>query len=197
MPRSENYLVVDIETADLEFEDIEIKKYQMQKSIIPALHPFFSRISCIGVKPASGEPIILHGDDEADILKKFWDIVRSNPMAKIVTFNGYGFDIPYINARSVFNGINPSPGINTNKWRMGNSNHFDIMQALSMTSSFAWVSLEITARILDIPVPEDQIPSEDMPRLFKEGDWESIVKHNRYDLELTEAVYLKIRNAFE
>ncbi len=197
MPRGVNYLVVDIETADIEFEDIEIRKYQLQKSIIPALHPFFSRIACIGVKPSNREPIIFHGDDEKHILARFWDLVKSNPMARIVTFNGYGFDIPYINARSVFNDINPSPGINTNKWRMGNSNHFDIMQALSMTGAFAWVSLEMTARVLGVPVPDDQIPSEDMPRLFKEGDWESIIKHNTYDLELTEAVYQKVKGAFE
>ncbi len=190
------YLIIDIETADLEFEDQEVQRYLLEKNIIPALHPYFSRIVAIGVKPAGRDAIILHGDDEAEILTEFWKLVKGNQMAKIVTFNGYGFDIPFINARSVLNGISPGTGINLNKWNMGRSNHFDIMQAMSMTGNFKWVSLEMTARVLGVLVPADTIPSADMPKLFKEGDWASIVKHNKHDLEMTEAIYLKIKDMF-
>lgn len=191
-----NYLVIDIETADLEFEDSAISDYLADKEIVPALHPYFSRLSCIGVKRANEEPVIIHGEDEARILEQFWGIVRRAGAPLIVTFNGYRFDIPYINIRSVMCGIRPDPSINLNKWTMGRSNHFDIMQALSSTGNFAWVGLEMTARVFGVPVPGDTIPSEDMPGLFHEGNWEAIIKHNTHDLIMTEGIYLKIKDLF-
>ncbi|MCK4757711.1 MAG: ribonuclease H-like domain-containing protein, partial [Thermoplasmata archaeon] len=103
---------------------------------------------------------------------------------------------PFLNARSVLNGISPDSSINLNKWRMGNSNHFDIMQALSQTGNFAWVSLNITARVLGVEVPEDQTSGAEMDGFYKAGNWEEIVKHNTHDVEMTEAIYLKIKDVF-
>ena len=191
-----SYLVVDIETADLEFHDEAIKNYLAEKEIVPALHPYFSRVIAIGVKPQNAEPVIFHGEDERKILQDFWVMVKQAGAPLIVTFNWYRFDIPYLNIRSVMNGIKPDASINLNKWTMGRSNHFDIMQALSGTGNFAWVGLEITARIFGVPVPEDTIPSDQMPELFRQGDWESIKKHNEHDLQMTEGIYLKIKDTF-
>jgi len=191
-----SYVVVDIETADLDISDSAINNYLDEKEIVPALHPYFSRIISIGLKPADGEPQVYHGEDEAELLASFWKYVKYRPTSLFVTFNGYRFDIPYINVRSILNGIRPELGINLNKWNMNRSNHFDIMQGLSQFGVFSWVSLEITARTLGVPVPDDIIPSEKMPDLYRAGDWESIVRHNTHDILMTEAIYLKIRDTF-
>ena len=196
MTTGESYLVIDIETAGLDPSDIEVQKYLIEKNIVPALHPFFSKVIAIGLKKPREDPVILHGDDEAKLLREFWGHIRASPLAMIVTFNGYGFDMPFLNARSVMNGISPEESINLNKWRMGHSNHFDIMQALSQTGNFAWVSLDITARVLGVPVPEDQTSGAEMGDLYKAGNWDEIVKHNTYDVEITEAIYLKIKDVF-
>ena len=71
MTNGERYLVIDIETAGLDSSDLEIQKYLIEKNIVPALHPFFSKVIAIGLKKSGEEPVILHGDDEAKILKEF------------------------------------------------------------------------------------------------------------------------------
>ncbi len=196
MSNGKSYLVVDIETAGLDFEDQGVLDYLEEKDIVPALHPYFSRVISIGLKQSGGEPVVLHGEDEKKLLQDFWAYLRESQAMLIVTFNGYRFDIPFLNVRSVMNGIKPDTSINLNKWTMGRSNHFDIMQALSGTGVFSWVRLEITAKIFGVPVPEDTIPSDQMPVLFRQGDWDSIIKHNTHDIMMSEAIYLKIRDLY-
>jgi DNA polymerase elongation subunit (family B) len=178
-----DYVTLDIETVPLpevyDPKDPNVLDYLMSKetSRIMGFHPVFSKIIVVGIKEPDDEPIIYDGDDERRILSDVWDYFDDHRGVKIVTFNGYGFDVPFIKVRSFINEIQPTIDINTNKWMMEGSNHFDCMLAFSHKDTFLWVSLEILCRLHGIEVPEDKIESREVMAYYRSGDWESIRQH--------------------
>jgi len=186
---------VDIETTPLEFDNKEIINYLMDKSFSRFSHPFFGKIITIGIKKENEEPIFFYGNDEKEILTKFWQFLSENKIDKIVTWNGYGFDIPFINIRSVMNQIKKTKNVNLNKWRMSEvgSNHMDCMQFFSSTGEFQFIALEIACRLMGIEVPKDRIRGEDIEKLFRKGEWDPIINKNKEDLSMLEKLYQKIQ----
>ncbi|MEM2925390.1 MAG: hypothetical protein QXJ68_06835, partial [Methanocellales archaeon] len=67
-----------------------------------------------------------------------WNYLSKFNPDLIVSFNGYRFDIPFLYVRSLLNEVKPSLPINTNKYNMDRSNHFDCMLVLSHNDVFPW-----------------------------------------------------------
>ncbi len=150
----------------------------------------------VGLLDEGDSPVLISGDNEAEILSEFWAQLDRIQPNLIVTFNGMEFDVPFLKLRSISNGMRPSFPIATNKWQMETSNHFDCMHALSMKGSFSWVSLEMACRLLGIGIPGDRVKATQLGELYKVKDWESIRKRTGQDLRLTEQLFLKIRPFF-
>jgi len=186
------YLILDIETAPLKYEDEKILDYLMDKQIDRHFHPLFSKLIAIGVKRNGCEPNFFFGDDESKILTDFWNYLTDLHPPLIVTFNGYGFDVPFINVRSIVNGVKIGKNINLNKWKMMSSDHFDCMLFLSTEAGFTWVSLEVACRVFGISIPPKRIPSSQICERYQEKDWETIKDHSRQDLILTEELFKKL-----
>jgi len=187
-----NHLVIDIETVPIDIKDEMIREYLMDKQISKearSLHPLYSKIICIVVK--GREEIVLTGE-EKNILEKFWNIAREYDY--FVTHNGYGFDIPFIIIRSAINKIKYSSKIQLNKYTMNNSNHFDTMLFFSQNGVFFNVRLDVIARSLGIDVGEDRFSGREVERLFNEGRMDEIIKHCKEDVEITEKIWLFLRN---
>lgn len=189
------YITLDIETAPLVIEDKLVLEYLISRQFAVSLHPAFSKIIVIGMKEQNGDPFSLYGDDERELLEDFWSYLYRKKPGKGVTFNGYGFDIPFIYIRSLINGIKRLPiyEINRNKWCMEKSNHFDCMLALSGANSFHYVSLDILCRLFGIPVSESRLTPKEMARHYRNKEWEPIVEYNREDVILTEKLYERIK----
>lgn len=189
-----DYVTLDIETVALpEAFEPKVLDYLMRKETakLIGLHPVFSKIIAVGIKEPNNEPNIFWGDDERKILSDTWSYFDAHRGVRIVTFNGYGFDIPFIKVRSLINGIKPTMLIETNKWRMEGANHFDLMLAFSHIDTFLWVSLEALCRLYGIEVPEDKLGGEKVVAYYRRGDWDSIMKHIGQDLVMTEELYKK------
>jgi len=191
--QTKKYMVLDIEVVPENFENIMINEYLMDKNFPRKIHPLFSRILVIGLKFMNEKTELLYPKDEKELLSRFWETMRKDKPNTIVTFNGYNFDIPFLQIRSSIKGVKPAMEINPSKWKSGNSNHFDCMQVLSANQTFLNVALEISCQILGIPVPENRLSGENVPKLYKAGDLDAIVEHCRQDVELTEQLYLKLR----
>lgn len=188
--KTDSCIFVDIETAPLDLIDKEITRYLIFKQT-NTLNPIFSRIIVIGTKEPGKAPKQFHGENEKKILEDFWkEIANRNPL-RVVTFNGYNFDIPFIYVRSRINKVRPTVEICTYKYRMEKSNHFDCMLALSHLSAFPWVSLEILCKAHGIPVPANRESSETIADLYEKRNWKAILEHNKGCLELTEKLYEK------
>lgn len=183
-------IFVDIEIAPLDLTNKDIVRYLIFKQT-NTLNPIFSKIIVIGTKEMGKVPKQFHGENEKEILKKFWDEVANRHPLKIITFNGYGFDIPFIYVRSRINKVRPTVEICTYKYKMDRSNHFDCMLALSHIDKFTWMSLEILCKAHGIPVPEERESGDIIANLYEKRDWRAILEHNEDCLELTEKLYEK------
>ena len=162
-----------------------------------AFHPLFSRVICVGLKRLGEEAQICLGEDERALLAWLWaELARTlpTPEAPLVTYNGYGFDLPFLGVRSALWGLPPTVGLNLNPWRMEGSNHLDLMRFLCGGQAFCWVPLGVACAQLGIEVPEEAftVRGEDMACLYEQGEWEAIRRHNELDLELTEALYFRL-----
>ena len=79
--------------------DIE-KKRQEQISKM-ALNPLWGKIACIGYY--NDEYAFCDIDDEKSMLETFLDYINKNSGSVLVTYNGLGFDLPFIAKRIVIN----------------------------------------------------------------------------------------------
>jgi len=190
-----NHLVIDIETVPLELKDETIREYLMDKQIskeMRSLNPLYSKIICICLKSKDKEAVEIAGDNEKELLERFWFTVRDYSL--FVTHNGYGYDIPFIMVRSIINKVKPTININLNKFQMNTSNHFDTMLFFSQNGAFTNPRLDIVAKTCNLQIPENRFDGREVERLYKEGKIEQIKKHCREDVEITERIYLFIKN---
>ena len=186
-----SYLIVDIETVPLEILDENIWIYLSEKATTRTMHPVFSKIIVIGLKQPRLDPIMLSGNTEKEILNEFWKKVGEIKPIKFITYNGYKFDIPFILVRSAINNITPTIEINTNKWYMEDSNHYDCMLALSYKENFLNVALDIVCKMFSINVV-DKISGNEIEAYYKRNDWDPIIHRCLQDVILTEKLYKKI-----
>ena len=189
------YITIDIETVPLEIKHEDIKTYLMDKKISKerrSLDPNYSKIITIGIKEPNKEVKLMSGDDEKEILTEFWNILKENKDAILVTHNGYQFDIPFILIRSVINKIKIPIPINTNRWAMEKSNHFDTMMFFSQYGTFTNPNLGILGKMHGLDVPKNRISGADVEKLYKNGEWEKIKNHCKEDIEILEKLFEKL-----
>jgi len=196
MTLSNEYLIFDIETVPIAFDDRDIIDYLIAKQTDRSFHPFFAKIVAIGVKRPGQDPITWAADDEKQLLEEFWTFIGANRPRLFVSFNGMGFDVPFLVTRSIVHDVVPTIVIDTNKWRLEQGNHFDLMIALTDKWGMGWVKFEIMSRVMGIDIPADAIAGHQVADLHEAGDWDSIKKHNQQDLEITEQLFLKVRKFF-
>src|SRR3989344_639113 len=189
-----NYIMLDIETVPTEIKHEDIKNYLMDKKIsreARSLDPNYSKIINIGLKPLNQETIIFFGD-EKHILEELWKFLSNNSGSVVVTHNGYGFDVPFLILRSCVNKVRITVDINTNKWNMKNSNHFDTMQFFSHYGTFINPNLEILGKMNNVDINKPRVTGSEVERLYKEGKFEEIQEHCRQDLEILERVFKEL-----
>ncbi len=189
------YLCLDIETVPLTITDDNIKNYLMDKKISKearSLDPNYSKIITIALKMKDKEAFVLYGDDEKQLLNKFWYIVKGHPNALFITHNGYKFDIPFLNIRSIVNNVSIPISINLNRWRMESSNHFDTMLFFSQYETFTNPNLEILGRLHNLEISRERITGQDIEKFYLKKDWETIKQHCKEDVEILEKLFNKL-----
>lgn len=190
---SENYVLIDIETVPLKFEQEEILNYLIEKRFPRGRHPAFSKIFVIGLKEQSKETIIFRNENEKEILEEFWKKLEEINPDRIVTWNGFRFDVPFLEVRSRINGIKIPLEIEKNKWNMFDSNHIDCMWLLSgMNKDFKWIRLDIASTLLGIE-HNRKVTGREIEKLYRENDWETIENHCKEDLRMLEEIYKKLK----
>jgi len=188
-----NYIFLDIETVPLEIKDDSVKMYFMDNKITKenrAFNPVYSKVVCICVKKKNEESIVFSGE-EREILEKFINYLSENKESVFVTYNGYGFDIPFLKVRTALNKMKFPFEINSNKFRMENSNHFDVMLFLSQ-GIFTNTRLDVVARMNGVEIPSERIIGKEVERLYFEGNIERIKEHCKKDLDILEKLFDKI-----
>lgn len=209
-----NTLTFDIETiptpdeelSDIQKEEIERKvdKYLERspqadpmevKNLIMGTSPYFGKIVVIGIHKvtALAEKSYYIIGEEKDILLKFWkDIATFNGI--FVSYNGLGFDVPFINKRSMKHGLFPSNRKFLKTYRFSQDNHFDVKDVISDYDRYAAPTLHLACDLLGIPSPkEGEVKASEVAKAYAEGKIIPIAEYCVRDTVATYKAFKKLK----
>lgn len=209
-------VVFDIETVGVDFKslDEEVQKYFLRfaktKEEITAVHestsffPLTGEVVAIGMLnpdsdkgavyyqwPADDPPLPFEADgfkyetgSEAGILKKFWETVKD--YKTIVTFNGRGFDCPFILLRSSVHKIKPTKELMPNRY---GDQHIDLMDRLTFYGATRRFSLDMYTRMYGIKSPKGLMTGYEVGDNFRAGKYREIAEYCAGDLRATAEIF--------
>ncbi|MDA0986720.1 MAG: ribonuclease H-like domain-containing protein [Bacteroidetes bacterium] len=214
-----NKVVVDIETVGIDFEtlDSDQQKYLLKfaKSEEDAaqikqqlnLYPLTAQIVAIGLlDPDTEKGIILFqsdkvenyfsednkitfsSDSEKNIVTTFWSIMQN--CNKIITFNGRGFDAPFLMIRSAMLDIKTTVNLMPNRY--STDKHIDLLDQLTFYSATRKFSLDFYCKQFGIESPKSHgITGLDMNKMFNDKKFKEIAEYCLWDLKATAQLYHK------
>jgi DNA polymerase elongation subunit (family B) len=128
---------------------------------------------------------------EEEMLQEFWRVATQYDT--FVTFNGRGFDIPFILLRSAVYGIRPTRDLMSNRY-LGSQRgvtHVDLLDQLTFYgATMRRPSLHLVCRSWGIKSPKaDGVTGDDVAGLYHAGRYLDIARYNVGDLHATRDVY--------
>jgi len=206
-------IILDIETAGKDFESLdsatqeyllryaetEDEKEEIKDRL--SFYPLTGEIVTIGLLDPDtqkgriffqnmGDPLLPFEEDsilfetgtEKEILIKFWDVIRN--FDQLITFNGRGFDCPFILIRSALYRIKPKKELMPSRY---NDSHIDLLDQLTFYGALRRkFSLDMWCRAFGIKSPkEGGISGDEVKELFKAGRYLDIAKYCVGDLRAT------------
>lgn len=212
-------LIVDIETVGCDFDALDdvskeyLLKYAGTEEEIEAeknglaLSPLTGEIAAIGMletdtdngavyfqspgvemEPAKEGDIKYFADTEEGILKRFWEVMEK--YSQIITFNGRGFDAPFLMIRSAVHKIRPPKNIMPYRYS-DTSAHLDLYDHLTFYGSARRkFSLHMCCTAFGIKSPKAEgVSGQDVAELFKEGKYLDIAHYCVRDLHATKELF--------
>jgi len=216
----EKILFLDVETvpmlpnySDLS-EDWQIlwdkkAKYLIKEDELPSdiyqragIYAEFGKIICISVGGINKRKEIkihsFYGDDEAEILTNFAQLLNKHYKTEehfLAAHNGKEFDYPYIARRMLVNKISLPKLLNIAGKKPWEIKHIDTLELWKFGDYKHYTSLELLAKLFDIPTPKDDITGADVSKVYyEEKNLERIVKYCEKDVITLIKLYLSQNN---
>jgi predicted PolB exonuclease-like 3'-5' exonuclease len=145
-----------------------------------SFHPHLGWICCISAVRGDAndmeEPkswMTASPDEEEELLDRFWADVhaigrhhdRNREELQWVPFNGKNFDVPFLTARTVANGLAPTRKDITNTYPYDHDPHADLM-GIWQSSNY---SLEELCSFLGVDAPKDEVDGSMVAELTRDG----------------------------
>ena len=176
-------------------KEYTLEEYYYEKA---PLYAPFGRVVTIVVGRIKDNKIYLKSYasyDEKELLEDFNRdlelVYQSNPKTRFVSFNGVGFDTPYLEKRSIINGVKPA--------NLLQESHLEPWKVTQLDLSKIWKgnafypdSLVAVATALGLPSPKDALDGSEVSNAFYEKRLPEIVKYCLKDVETTARVYRKL-----
>jgi hypothetical protein len=211
-------IVIDIETIGKDFESFDemsqeylLKYAETDEEIAEAkealsFSPLTGEIVAIGMlnpdtdkgavyfqapdtptEPFDEEGIQFAADTEEGILKRFWEAVRHYD--QIITFNGRGFDAPFLMIRSAIHKLQPSKELMPNRY--SSLSHVDLLDQLTFFGSVRRkFSLHMWCKAFGIKSPKEEgVTGHEVKSLFNEGRYTDIARYCVGDLHATKDLF--------
>lgn len=134
------------------------------------------------------ELIEYESGSEIEILKKFWEDVRL--YKQFISFNGRGFDCPFLMLRSAILGIKPTRNLMPSRF---DNEHIDLLEKLTFSGATRRFSLDFYCRAFGIPSPKVRFSGPQMNQLFVEGKYREIAQYCLDDVRATAELYRRWR----
>ena len=123
---------------------------------------------------------------EKEILEEFWKLIPS--YHQFITFNGRGFDCPFLLVRSALLGVRPSR--NLVPYRYDATQHCDLLEQLTYYNTTRRFSLDFYCKSFGIESPKSHgISGLDMGKLVDEKRFHDIAEYCLGDARATAELY--------
>ena len=206
-------IIFDIETAGKDFDDLEpaVQEYLLRwadtedekKEVKDSLsfYPLTAEIVTIGMyDPDNNKGVVFFQNNadpllpfeekdmryetgtEQEIIRKFWDTIKG--YKQFITFNGRGFDCPFILVRSAVHKIRPARDLMPNRY---GDTHIDLFDQLSFFGATRRkFSLDMWCRTFGIKSPKSEgITGYEVKDLYQAGRYLDIARYCAGDLKAT------------
>ena len=206
-------VVFDIETVGADMDSLapEMREYVERRELEEklGLFPLFAQVVAVAmINPDSGRGAVFYqapgieaepqekggvryeACDEAGLLRGFWEAVKSYD--QFITFNGRGFDCPFMLARSAHHRIRPTVDLMGYRFTKGHERgQIDLMDQLSyFGSNRDYYSLDMWCRFLGIESPKAAgVSGGDVKGLFDDGKYEEIASYCVRDVKATAELF--------
>jgi len=148
----------------------------------------WGRILCVAYAWGDGpiETIYFEGPDEKRLLESTWDIIEKSDV--VAGHKITDADIPFLWKRSIIHGVRPSRRFDLTPGQ--DDRLFDTAWYWSLGKDYA--SLEKVCLALDLSNPKEYMHGSQVPKFFREGRIEDILKYCQGDVEAVRNIYNKI-----
>ena len=210
-------IVVDIETLALPLDSFDATQQEYllkfatneaerQDALLKLnLYPATARVLAIGMlnPDSEGGRVFITADNldpwtsengqvqfvtgtEAEILTRFWQDLL--PFRQIVTFNGRGFDCPFLMFRSAVLGIRPTRNLMGNRY--DTAGHVDLLDQLTFYGALRKFNLDFYCKVFGISSPKEHgITGLDLGRLVEAGRFKDIAEYCLGDVHATAELF--------
>ena len=132
---------------------------------------------------------------EKEMLEQFWKVAAV--VNEFVSFNGRGFDAPFLAIRSMVHHVAPSKDLLSNRYLSMQRGcvHVDLMDQLTFYGAARFrKSLHLFCRTLGIESPKaGGTTGDDVAALYRGKKYQDIARYNAGDLRATAALYRRWR----
>jgi hypothetical protein len=136
----------------------------------------------------AGLPAWIRPVSEPDLLRAFWALAGHAQV--VVSYNGRGFDVPFMVARSLIHRVAVRCDLLSNRYSL--RPHLDLYQALGQTRGPA--SLDVVCWALGLQSPKLDMDGSMVATTYAKGDLDSIALYNAGDVRATTGVYQRVRD---
>ncbi|NTU99079.1 hypothetical protein HGA64_03680 [Candidatus Falkowbacteria bacterium] len=146
----------------------------------------------IDLKDYQDENFTFKPRTEAEMLAAFWEGAKN--YQEFISFNGRGFDVPFMQIRSAVHRIRPTVDLLSNRYlssQLPDRKHIDLMDQLSFYGAVRRKgSLHLYCRAFGISSPKaNGISGEEVGKFFKDHRYQDIAEYNSWDLIATAELY--------
>jgi 3'-5' exonuclease len=175
------------------------------------LYPFTAKVIAIGILDVLKEKRFVYyesqqeeefqSDDglvnykgltEPAMLQSFWRII--DVADQVISFNGRGFDAPFVTLRSALNKIKPGKNLIGN--RFDTTFHIDLLEQFTYFGLIRKFNLDFYCRAFGVPSPKTgEINGNEVQKYYNEGRIKEIAAYCAEDISATYELY-KIWNEY-
>lgn len=135
---------------------------------------------------------VLKPRSEKEMLEDFWEGAKNYDT--FVTYNGRGFDVPFMFHRSVAHELQPLVEMMEGRYlyQQKSVRNIDLLEQLTFYGAmYRRPSLHLFCRAFGIDSPKEEVGGDDVAELFREKKFRDIALYNRKDVIATTELYKK------
>lgn len=183
---------------------------EMEPGAVMGMSPFFGKVVSLAIGDGDAEP----GDDEVtvlavppagttiadcpkwlrpmsepELLRAFWAL--AGRAETVVSFNGRGFDIPFLVTRSLIHGIPARVDLMSQRYAL--RPHLDLFELVTQRGRGP-SKLDVVCWALGIESPKEVMDGSMVAPAYERGEIVKIAEYNAHDVRATSAVYRRCRD---